>query len=857
MRAARLECDHRRTLSLVPLARMVAQNSRTLLLGVWSVRGVGVASVTKLDTTSGQPDEAGAWSASCAVVNAALASAFGPPSQSTCSANSSASTATGEFCGRTLRAFSRGVRQAAPTPLPSVYEDYAAEQTLWLVAGASAWSAGITDTTLPGQCHPTSVDAEADCGCLAIAEHEGRAKGRQRQTTYNYPRIPGARCSALNGLGRLVASLLDWPFRCRTAPAPDSTPSRPSLPSLRAAAASYWKQPRTRAVVVDKRQVFGFDEGHRGGIWTNPLARDLLRSRFLTSIVTLCLPGGEEVCTGSLRRKLPGPSVLSPITHAELNSLVGGQEKEHILSLPLMGPPFTTRSARPRRRLAQSGPPKLSTSSSIGSQDLDGKGGVVHPDTLDDQMSSTQNLHAESTEQDEDQILGYSETTSPVHPDDIATWDAQHPSGGLLVSTHMPKLAEAWLDQHQQEIPPPPGEVAGPFSFQLTPLQEAYVVFSDDVARIQSWMKTIANKSGLTVICRPANENPLGLKKMTRLRGGSKESETSKASTEQIGSLLRNLKASQVAEPIAIDAGSDSSTWTPKDHSAILRVTLEKEPESPRIAILVKFRFDRIHRRGQPEPKVYNCVASTKIDAQFPNQFFLDRSCSNVGFEVHRHNAIKEYLRFIPEEFEDSLPTKKHTKETNWSRTINIGGTAAHAPSAPINIQWTKGGKQGEEQQNPRPPAQCLVKSNRGPVWSPFNNNKSFESWNFSWCPNNNQYGEQYDATVEFDIMLNLHHKPKTLSGQTRISCMMRNQIMIWDCHPVGSIGVPHPRLSGFMLVASTYIPDVFIEEELDITEDIMLQHDGKSDDITQLQTGESQSHNVAKSQVSLCVTNN
>ncbi|KAF7294115.1 hypothetical protein HMN09_01139800 [Mycena chlorophos] len=267
-------------------------------------------------------------------------------------------------------------------------------------------------------------------------------------------------------------------------------------------------------------------------------------------------------------------------------------------------------------------------------------------------------------------------------------------------------------------------------------------------------------------------------------------------------------------------------------------VTLEEKPETlKQIALYMSFKFDRIHQKGQPEEKAYDCVASTTIEVEFQSKyFFLDRSCSNMGFLVHRPHAIKKCSRFIPLEYKNPSPTPKYTKEKNWLKTFGFGGTASHTPSATINAQWTKGGKQGEEQQYSRPLAQCPVKSDPGPPWDSHDpeNVKSFKSWDFSWCPNDNQYGERYDAIVGFDIMLDLYkaQEPSSATLPSDVSCVMRNQVMVWDSHPVGSVGT-RSRMTGFMLVASTYVPNVFTHESLNIREDIKLQYDSQSKDIT------------------------
>ncbi|KAJ7061400.1 hypothetical protein C8F01DRAFT_1253045 [Mycena amicta] len=130
-------------------------------------------------------------------------------------------------------------------------------------------------------------------------------------------------------------------------------------------------------------------------------------------------------------------------------------------------------------------------------------------------------------------------TAHPVLLTDVLAWDEHLPQGGTLISFHTPTSVAEWLATGAQDkffalAELPPNGMAGPFPYQLSPTEEALLLFALPSDSLVSAMHAVADATGFPVILRPPTENPLahtGLTRMERLRGGGSRSDSSLSST--------------------------------------------------------------------------------------------------------------------------------------------------------------------------------------------------------------------------------------------------------------------------------------------------------------------------------------
>ncbi|KAJ7065716.1 hypothetical protein C8F01DRAFT_1126466 [Mycena amicta] len=437
---------------------------------------------------------------------------------------------------------------------------------------------------------------------------------------------------------------------------------------------------------------------------------------------------------------------------------------------------------------------------------------------------------------------------------DVSAWDEHLPDGGTLVSVYTPSRAaaaqSAIVELLNKSFPELPRD-SGPFAYQLSPTEEAFVLFALPSDRVSAAMHIVAASTGLPVILRPPTENPLaqtGLKRMERLRGGASESR----STSGLRAIVR--KATDLVQGPAdadtkMSQTTDTSAIQKKQHLACIEIELQDGtddlPVDP-IRLYMLFEFKHVDNKNEPR----DCVAATGVEVEIDHKaYFLDQSYSNVGFVVHRPNSIGKCTIFVPAEYLESPFTVKRTREQNRGNTVNASVAIGMPPSANLGLQHGSGSREAEERNNQNPNGQCDVKETVGLGWSKHASNspfpsKDFRSRDLTWRPLRNQSGTPYNAKFGFELGLDLKRKKKRHSGiQNDISCVMRNQVMLWVV--TGALSVDDkkkawdprepPKVRGIMLVTSTYIPNVFTDDVLDIDESIGFNIQGESDGITRL----------------------
>ncbi|KAJ7050096.1 hypothetical protein C8F01DRAFT_1179878 [Mycena amicta] len=470
------------------------------------------------------------------------------------------------------------------------------------------------------------------------------------------------------------------------------------------------------------------------------------------------------------------------------------------------------------------------------------------------------------------------DTTSPmpVLIEDISAWDKHLPSGGTLYSVHVPTRASEWLDTHaeyelltQLHV----HEAFGPFAYQLTPDEEGFVVFARlSSSGLRELVHELVNASGFPIIMRPYEEYPLAadirpdnnLTQMERLRGGSDSSHSAarelfQKTAEWVKGKGKDgddiFETEMAARPPSLDithgpTGLEAGTWEPKQHIAMIEVALKDNnlPVKP-IRLYAKFKFQRVDHQDVSR----DCVACAEIKVHLDhNTYSLDQSYSNMGFVVHRPNSIRECTMFIPPELQNPQFTSKRTREQSQSTTgggtLNIGAKL----TGTLKLEHTRGSKYVEERTDQRPKAKVHVEKSPGAEWDKHATpppTKDYQSWDLTWRPARDEFGKLHDAVFNFNLEMDLKRSSapyKSSSIPNDIGSVLRNQVMIWSTDPGRKVNglaeeeeqwAPreHPKLQGIMLVTSTYIPNVFTDNALEIDKTIGLDLTSNSNKVTRL----------------------
>ncbi|KAJ7229827.1 hypothetical protein GGX14DRAFT_581387 [Mycena pura] len=432
----------------------------------------------------------------------------------------------------------------------------------------------------------------------------------------------------------------------------------------------------------------------------------------------------------------------------------------------------------------------------------------------------------------------------PVDSADVTAWDDELPGGGVLISVYTPRRTRQWIAAHSQDnliTRLRAHGFSGPLPYQLSPGQEALVLFGQRKPGVHELLRNLATASGFPVLIQPPEEDPLivnaGPKALEAAQTGGGE-------PSQADSVHRTFGPSTTTS----QQKKKKVVWNPKEHTANIEVGLKDEVGNvERVRLYMKFKFLRDDQAKAPR----DCVASTNVKLQLNENFYLlDRSYSNMGFVVHRPNSISKCSLFIPPEYRKPQYTSKRTKEQNQSTTQGASLNASSQPCATLKLDKTRGSKTAEEQMDQKAKPTCYVQKSPGAEWNKHETpllQKDFRSWDITWYPERDRPPDTLHE-VMFSVDLELDLKPSSATHKSGIpndiGCVLRNQVMVWLGAPGGykewqdsDDDVRSQSRHGVMLVVSTYIPNAFTDDVLELDESIQLDLRGDADKITRLLT--------------------
>ncbi|KAJ7229809.1 hypothetical protein GGX14DRAFT_409449 [Mycena pura] len=422
----------------------------------------------------------------------------------------------------------------------------------------------------------------------------------------------------------------------------------------------------------------------------------------------------------------------------------------------------------------------------------------------------------------------------PVDSADVIAWDDELPGGGVLISVYTPRRTRQWIAARSQDnliTRLRAHGFSGPLPYQLSPGQEALVLFGQRKPGVHELLRNLATASGFPVLIQPPEEDPLivnaGPKALEAAQTGGGE-------PSQTASVHRTFGPSTTTS----QQKKKKVVWNPKEHTANIEVGLKDEVGHVEpVRLYMKFKFLRDDQAKAPR----DCVASINVRLQLNENFYLlDRSYSNMGFVVHRPNSISKCSLFIPPEYRKPQYTSKRTKEQNQSTTQGASLNASSQPSATLKLDKTRGSKTAEEQMDQNPGAEW--NKHETPLLQ-----KDFRSWDITWYPERDRPPDTLHE-VMFSVDLELDLKPSSATHKSGIpndiGCVLRNQVMVWLGAPGGykdwqdsDDDVRSQSRHGVMLVVSTYIPNAFTDDVLELDESIQLDLRGDADKITRLLT--------------------
>ncbi|KAJ6581176.1 hypothetical protein B0H19DRAFT_1251415 [Mycena capillaripes] len=161
--------------------------------------------------------------------------------------------------------------------------------------------------------------------------------------------------------------------------------------------------------------------------------------------------------------------------------------------------------------------------------------------------------------------------------------------------------------------------------------------------------------------------------------------------------------------------------------------------------------------------------------------------------------------------------TAQKSKATTWGLSLKVPAPVALTPS----VAHTRGTTDTEAraEQTPAPPTK--VQYSPGAEWGQGKSHEKgmdFDPYDIVWRPAKDQDGVPQETQFKFNVTLEVHPNPVHASGLPNdIGCVLRNQIMLW-VHPEDAT-----EAQGIILVASSYIPNVFTDRQLNIHEGIEL----------------------------------
>ncbi|KAJ7677627.1 hypothetical protein B0H17DRAFT_111002 [Mycena rosella] len=317
-----------------------------------------------------------------------------------------------------------------------------------------------------------------------------------------------------------------------------------------------------------------------------------------------------------------------------------------------------------------------------------------------------------------------------VSPEDVQILEDKFAEGGLVVSTHRPTQAEAWVEDHYDD---PLLESArsvglgGPIAVMLSPEVPALAIFGsildDGVLHIA---RTLADVSQFAVMVRPIADNPIarfagpggkdeGLSGILnpsvpehRLGDGESDSEGVEEGEgeDEDGEVDGGEPQFAYAEGPAMrirggrgdDSGEDdmSVPWTSKAHKSVVWLNLwpdEKHEYSLGVRTKTTFQFQPEYPEDNSTKTQPEVIGRVKLNVETRAKVLPDRSYTSLGFLAHRERTLID-REFIDCGFDHPDQTLKsiEMESTQLTATVNMGAMNLHpAGGASATYSNTRG----------------------------------------------------------------------------------------------------------------------------------------------------------------------
>ncbi|KAF8215329.1 hypothetical protein K438DRAFT_774462 [Mycena galopus ATCC 62051] len=214
--------------------------------------------------------------------------------------------------------------------------------------------------------------------------------------------------------------------------------------------------------------------------------------------------------------------------------------------------------------------------------------------------------------------------------------------------------------------------------------------------------------------------------------------------------------------------------------------------------------------RPLSQPEVI-CVIDFEIET-IPRETQADRSYANIGFVAHRAESIAR-RKFLHRGFD--LPEKIYKQAQNHQTQWGFQGALgfSQGPTGTGTYSRTKGTTL--EATNSKVMPKCLVEHENGEEWD--QDDKSYSSYNLVYQPQNFQWDTRLPKIhpLEVGVGMGINLRPAaSKKPPPQISFVNRNQVLIWVSDPSSK-----SRIRGIMVLMSSFLDNIRIEEELSIYE--------------------------------------
>ncbi|KAJ6597483.1 hypothetical protein DFH09DRAFT_1272188 [Mycena vulgaris] len=453
-----------------------------------------------------------------------------------------------------------------------------------------------------------------------------------------------------------------------------------------------------------------------------------------------------------------------------------------------------------------------------------------------------------------------------IRPEDVDLLENHVPAGGNTIAVHKSTHAENWVEQHYDTTLLKSIRsvgVGGPIPTMLSPEVPALAIFGsilDD--RVLELAKALSDVSMFSVMVRPAEDDPLA-QFMQESReiidgewntedGDSSEGSDSGTDDENVesdgddsdsdggndyagqdqgqgqgvfrlrgGAMRQRGQHSMIDDdpdyivPAGVDRPDGSHRTRVKLHLKLHEKCLYDVAISSKTAF--KFQTEKgetPHALSEPitRPQVLSSV-DLKVEAR-PFEVLIDRSYSNLGFTVNRPKSIagREYL---PRGFEPpSATATRGTQKSTENAGSVIFGLDSMQPVLTAKASHSRTTGETVTMADDKPFPSCHVEEQIGKEWD--TDGKSYSSYDVSWQPMAPQNGHPRPVNIRFGMGIEFYGKEERyISRLPTISHILRNQIILWVFDPELKA-----KVRGMIVLTSTYIPDIKIEEPLSIVEE-------------------------------------